>query len=143
MLLKDAQNYAHIYHCLWLTSCNIVYWKLFSIVSIVVLYLDFVDEDVTTCYSWDRRNLPLTVTCFYQITFFFAFWYPWICFISFYFYNLCWKTNAFILFLYLQENNAIAVLDLASEHIEDIYPLGYKSWENSRLDASNKDNGKT
>ena len=48
-----------------------------------------------------------------------------------------------LIFLCLQENNAIAVLDLASERIEDIFPLGYKSWENSRLDASNKDNGKT
>lgn len=48
------------------------------------------------------------------------------------------ETKAYIS---LQENNAIAVLDLASERIEDIFPLGYKSWENSRLDASNKDNG--
>lgn len=79
---------------------------------------------------------------FGRITFL-AFWYPRLCFILFCFYNLCWKTNAFLLILYLQENNAIAVLDLASEHIEDIFPLGYKSWENSRLDASNKDNGKT
>lgn len=132
----------HIYITAYDWLHAILYIESFSqlFLYIVVLYLDFVDEDVTTCYSWDRRNLPLTVTCFYRITFFFSFL---VSTNLFYFYNLCWKTNAFILFLYLQENNAIAVLDLASEHIEDIYPLGYKSWENSRLDASNRDNGKT
>ncbi|XP_063441782.1 mesenchyme-specific cell surface glycoprotein-like isoform X2 [Mytilus trossulus] len=39
----------------------------------------------------------------------------------------------------LQENNAIAVVDIATETIEDILPLGYKSWEKLMIDPSDKD----
>ena len=42
----------------------------------------------------------------------------------------------------LQENNAIAVLDIASATVTDIFPLGYKDYaEGSGLDPSDKDNG--
>jgi len=39
----------------------------------------------------------------------------------------------------LQENNAIAVLDIASAKIRAIFPLGYKDYALSGLDASAKD----
>ncbi|XP_012936330.1 mesenchyme-specific cell surface glycoprotein [Aplysia californica] len=39
----------------------------------------------------------------------------------------------------LQENNAIAVVDLTSENIEHVYGLGFKHW--GHFDASNKDQG--
>ena len=42
----------------------------------------------------------------------------------------------------MKENNAIAVVDLLADEIEDIYPLGEKSWLNLDLDASDKDDGK-
>ncbi len=42
-------------------------------------------------------------------------------------------------YICLQENNAIAVIDLTSDTIVDIYPLGAKSWKNLLLDASDKD----
>ncbi|XP_052061734.1 mesenchyme-specific cell surface glycoprotein-like [Mytilus californianus] len=42
-------------------------------------------------------------------------------------------------YICLQENNAIAVVDIASETIEDILPLGYKSWEKLMIDPSDKD----
>ena len=42
----------------------------------------------------------------------------------------------------LQENNAIAVLDIASAKITNIFPLGYKDYsQGSGLDASDKDDG--
>nr|XP_054768656.1 mesenchyme-specific cell surface glycoprotein-like [Lytechinus pictus] len=41
----------------------------------------------------------------------------------------------------LQKNNAIAVIDLTTDEIENIYPLGEKSWSNLYLDASDKDGG--
>ncbi|XP_011675784.2 mesenchyme-specific cell surface glycoprotein isoform X2 [Strongylocentrotus purpuratus] len=44
-------------------------------------------------------------------------------------------------FVGLQENNAIAIVDLLADEIEDIYPLGEKSWLNLDLDASDKDGG--
>lgn len=45
-------------------------------------------------------------------------------------------------FVTLQENNAIAVVDLAAGDIADIKPLGFKDWnENAQLDASDKDGG--
>ncbi|XP_030843548.1 mesenchyme-specific cell surface glycoprotein-like [Strongylocentrotus purpuratus] len=44
-------------------------------------------------------------------------------------------------FVGLQENNAIAVVDLLADEIEDIYPLGEKSWLNLDLDASDRDDG--
>lgn len=43
------------------------------------------------------------------------------------------------LFVALQENNAIARIDVASQRIDAILPLGYKSWGKAELDASNKD----
>ncbi|XP_061188897.1 mesenchyme-specific cell surface glycoprotein-like [Saccostrea echinata] len=41
----------------------------------------------------------------------------------------------------LQENNAIAEVDLETENITAIHGLGFKDWRNSKLDASDKDNG--
>lgn len=43
----------------------------------------------------------------------------------------------------LQENNAIAVVDIQSAMVTDIYPLGYKdhSLEGNEFDASNRDAG--
>jgi hypothetical protein len=41
----------------------------------------------------------------------------------------------------LKENNAIAVVDLKTERIEDILPLGFKRWQTSGLDASDTDKG--
>lgn len=42
--------------------------------------------------------------------------------------------------LLFQENNAIAELNMRTETITNIYPLGYKDWRNYRLDVSDKDN---
>ncbi|RTR29424.1 choice-of-anchor I family protein [Deinococcus radiophilus] len=39
----------------------------------------------------------------------------------------------------LQENNALAVLDIASGKITAVLPLGLKDWSGSALDASDKD----
>lgn len=44
------------------------------------------------------------------------------------------------LFVALQENNALAKIDIASQRVDAILPLGYKRWGNAQLDASNKDN---
>nr|XP_054768930.1 mesenchyme-specific cell surface glycoprotein-like [Lytechinus pictus] len=44
-------------------------------------------------------------------------------------------------YIALQENNAIAVINIAEERIEEIYSLGAKSWKNLNLDASNRDGG--
>ena len=42
----------------------------------------------------------------------------------------------------LQENNALAVLDIASATITDIFPLGYKDYaQDNALDPSDKDDG--
>ena len=42
----------------------------------------------------------------------------------------------------LQENNAMAVLDIASATITDIFPLGYKDYaQENRLDPSDRDGG--
>ncbi|OEF05777.1 choice-of-anchor I family protein [Vibrio genomosp. F10] len=43
------------------------------------------------------------------------------------------------LYVAMQENNAIATIDVQSASIEKIFGLGGKSWETSQLDASNKD----
>ncbi|WED28621.1 choice-of-anchor I family protein [Vibrio sp. DW001] len=43
------------------------------------------------------------------------------------------------LYVALQENNAIAVIDVANAEIDEIFGLGGKSWSNAQLDASNKD----
>ena len=42
-----------------------------------------------------------------------------------------------------QENNAIAEIDIEAETIRNIYPLGWKDWLRSGLDASDRDGGKT
>ncbi|XP_022096908.1 uncharacterized protein LOC110982645 [Acanthaster planci] len=44
-------------------------------------------------------------------------------------------------YINLQENNAVAVVDLVSETIVDIYPLGFKSWKDYLLDPSDSDSG--
>ncbi|XP_061188899.1 uncharacterized protein LOC133197075 [Saccostrea echinata] len=44
-------------------------------------------------------------------------------------------------YICLQENNAIAEIDLETENITAIHGLGFKDWRNSKLDASDKDNG--
>ncbi|XP_048764949.2 mesenchyme-specific cell surface glycoprotein-like [Ostrea edulis] len=41
----------------------------------------------------------------------------------------------------LQENNAIAVVDLQTENITTIHGLGFKDWSQLRLDPSDKDGG--
>ncbi|WP_295894915.1 choice-of-anchor I family protein [uncultured Vibrio sp.] len=43
------------------------------------------------------------------------------------------------IYVALQENNALAAIDVASASVDAIYGLGGKSWETSKLDASNKD----
>ncbi|CAH1793446.1 unnamed protein product, partial [Owenia fusiformis] len=48
------------------------------------------------------------------------------------------ETRAYIS---LQENNAIAIVDLTTKSIIDLYPLGTKSWKNNWIDASNTDGG--
>lgn len=51
--------------------------------------------------------------------------------------------NTFVLLLgFLQENNAVAVLDIATATITDIYGLGFKDWGNLTMDPSDRDNGK-
>ena len=41
-----------------------------------------------------------------------------------------------LFFCLFKENNAIAVVDLKIETIEDILPLGFKRWEKTGLDTS-------
>lgn len=43
------------------------------------------------------------------------------------------------IYVALQENNAIAIIDPQNHSVEKIVALGEKSWSNSKLDASNKD----
>lgn len=43
------------------------------------------------------------------------------------------------LYVAMQENNALAVIDVASAKVDAIYGLGGKSWQTAQLDASNKD----
>ncbi|MBW3695976.1 alkaline phosphatase [Vibrio sp. T187] len=43
------------------------------------------------------------------------------------------------LYVSLQENNAIAAIDVESASIDEIFGLGGKSWQSTQLDASNKD----
>ncbi|MFA0235446.1 choice-of-anchor I family protein [Vibrio sp. 10N.222.55.C7] len=43
------------------------------------------------------------------------------------------------LYVALQENNALAAIDVASAHVDAILGLGGKPWDNAKLDASNKD----
>nr|UYM80488.1 shell protein 2B [Novocrania anomala] len=45
-------------------------------------------------------------------------------------------------YIALQENNAMAVLDMTTLEIKEIYPLGFKQWNKTAgLDASDKDSG--
>ncbi|MBV7257457.1 choice-of-anchor I family protein [Pacificimonas sp. WHA3] len=46
-------------------------------------------------------------------------------------------------FVTLQENNAVAVVDLATATVTDILPLGFKSWQpgDNELDPSDRDGG--
>ncbi|MCF4173618.1 choice-of-anchor I family protein [Vibrio sp. McD22-P3] len=44
------------------------------------------------------------------------------------------------LYVALQENNAMATIDVASASVKSIVGLGGKSWQTTKLDASNKDN---
>ena len=51
------------------------------------------------------------------------------------------NTKAFVA---LQENNAIAIIDIQTAHVDSIKGLGEKTWNaasGNKLDASNKDNG--
>ena len=42
-------------------------------------------------------------------------------------------------FVALQENNALAIVDIATARVDSIKSLGEKSWASNQLDASNKD----
>lgn len=42
-------------------------------------------------------------------------------------------------FVSLQENNAIAVINLASNQLTQVFGLGYKNWNNYKIDVSDKD----
>ncbi|NOH30329.1 choice-of-anchor I family protein [Vibrio mediterranei] len=44
------------------------------------------------------------------------------------------------IYVALQENNAMATIDVASASVKSIVGLGGKSWQTAKLDASNKDN---
>ncbi|MCY9872426.1 choice-of-anchor I family protein [Vibrio barjaei] len=44
------------------------------------------------------------------------------------------------LYVALQENNAMATIDVVSASVKNIVGLGGKSWQTAKLDASNKDN---
>ncbi|XP_035685878.1 mesenchyme-specific cell surface glycoprotein-like [Branchiostoma floridae] len=44
-------------------------------------------------------------------------------------------------YIALQENNAIAVLDMATATFDDIYPLGSKYWGTASIDTSHEDGG--
>ncbi|XP_011675431.2 mesenchyme-specific cell surface glycoprotein isoform X2 [Strongylocentrotus purpuratus] len=44
-------------------------------------------------------------------------------------------------YIALQENNAIAVINIGTETIEEIYSLGLKSWKDLKLDVSDRDGG--
>jgi len=44
-------------------------------------------------------------------------------------------------FVSIQENNALAIVDLTTNTLNSVKGLGFKSWGNYELDASDKDNG--
>ncbi|KAI8511417.1 hypothetical protein Bbelb_105170 [Branchiostoma belcheri] len=44
-------------------------------------------------------------------------------------------------YISLQDNNAVAVLDMRTATIEDLYPLGSKDWNLSSIDTSDQDGG--
>lgn len=45
------------------------------------------------------------------------------------------------IYVCIQENNAIAVINIGTETIEEIYSLGLKSWKDLNLDVSDRDGG--
>ncbi|XP_046549458.1 mesenchyme-specific cell surface glycoprotein-like [Haliotis rubra] len=47
-------------------------------------------------------------------------------------------TKAYIM---LQENNAVATVDLETRTISEVYGLGYKNWSSLKLDPSDRDGG--
>ncbi|WP_051786486.1 choice-of-anchor I family protein [Endozoicomonas numazuensis] len=49
--------------------------------------------------------------------------------------------NSNIAYVSLQENNALAVIDIANARVDSIVALGYKDYGQSPIDASNKDGG--
>ncbi|MDT0605118.1 choice-of-anchor I family protein [Thalassotalea castellviae] len=44
-------------------------------------------------------------------------------------------------FVSIQENNAIAIVNLATNTLEEVKGLGFKDWSNYQIDASDKDGG--
>ncbi|XP_046549456.1 LOW QUALITY PROTEIN: mesenchyme-specific cell surface glycoprotein-like [Haliotis rubra] len=44
-------------------------------------------------------------------------------------------------YIMLQENNAVATVDLETQTISEVYGLGYKNWSSLKLDPSDKDGG--
>ena len=48
------------------------------------------------------------------------------------------STKAFVT---LQENNALAIVDIATARVDEIVPMGFKDFGQSEIDASNKDGG--
>ncbi|XP_002739468.1 mesenchyme-specific cell surface glycoprotein-like [Saccoglossus kowalevskii] len=48
------------------------------------------------------------------------------------------ETTAYVV---LQENNAIAVLDMITGEFKELYALGFKKWDTTLIDASDKDGG--
>ncbi|WAR31037.1 M130-like protein [Mya arenaria] len=51
------------------------------------------------------------------------------------------NTEGTLAYVSLQENNGIAVVDLASEEIVDIFGLGFKDWTLANIDPSDRDGG--
>ncbi|WAR31036.1 M130-like protein, partial [Mya arenaria] len=51
------------------------------------------------------------------------------------------NTEGTLAYVSLQENNGIAVVDLASEEIVDIFGLGFKDWSLANIDPSDRDGG--
>ncbi|EWH08156.1 transcriptional regulator, MerR family protein [Catenovulum agarivorans DS-2] len=46
-----------------------------------------------------------------------------------------------VAFAVMQENNAMAVIDLSNKEIKTIYGLGFKNWNMYKIDVSDKDSG--
>lgn len=47
------------------------------------------------------------------------------------------------LILLLQENNAVATVDLINQNITGVHGLGFKDWSKLTLDPSDKDRGRS
>ncbi|XP_060074635.1 mesenchyme-specific cell surface glycoprotein-like [Ylistrum balloti] len=54
---------------------------------------------------------------------------------------ITFNTDESIAYVSLQENNAVAEVDLITLNITAIHPLGFKNWTESKLDVSDKDKG--